>query len=157
MLEIEVPGWKSLELAHLLLDVNGTLTLDGALLPGVAERIERLRAVVAVHLLSADTFGRLEAVAGELRVAATRLRQGEPEAEQKAAFAARLGPESVVAVGNGANDVAMLRSSALGIAVLGPEGLSAEALAASDVVVRSVLDGLDLLLHPRRLVATLRR
>lgn len=62
----------------------------------------------------------------------------------------------VAAVGNGANDAAMLREAALGIAVLGPEGLAAEALLAADVLVRDVRDALDLLLQPERLVATWR-
>ena len=50
----------------------------------------------------------------------------------------------------------MLQEAALGIAVLGPEGLAAEALLAADVVVASIEDALDLLLRPHRLVATLR-
>jgi len=79
------------------------------------------------------------------------------EADQKGTLVEQLGAERVVAIGNGANDAWMLRASALGMAVLGPEGLAEEALRAADVVVASIHDALDLLLHPRRLVATLRR
>ena len=32
MLTLVVPGWRDLQLANLVLDVNGTLTLDGELL-----------------------------------------------------------------------------------------------------------------------------
>jgi soluble P-type ATPase len=39
---------------------------------------------------------------------------------------------------------------------MGPEGTSTEALRAADVVVMSINDALDLLLHPERLKATLR-
>jgi len=60
-------------------------------------------------------------------------------------------------VGNGANDVAMLQAAALGIAVLGPEGMAAAAIPAADVLVGSIHDALDLLSEPRRLIATLRR
>jgi len=59
-------------------------------------------------------------------------------------------------VGNGLNDAGLLRRAALGIAVLGPEGLSRLALLAAEVVVGSVVDALDLLLKPHRLRATLR-
>jgi len=62
----------------------------------------------------------------------------------------------VVAVGNGQNDIPMMRSASLGIAVLGPEGLCTELLRVADVVVTSITDALDLLLEPRRLTATLR-
>ena len=69
----------------------------------------------------------------------------------------RLGAERVVAIGNGANDAEMLAAAALGIAVLGPEGLATATLRAVDVVVGRIEDALDLLLQPQRLVATLRR
>ena len=50
----------------------------------------------------------------------------------------------------------MLRLAALGIAVLQAEGASAETLAAADLVVPCATDALDLFLHPRRLMASLR-
>jgi|SRR5579884_2794711 len=156
MLEVDVPGWRSLRLAHLVLDVNGTVALDGALLPDMAERLRALRPRLDAYLVSADTHGGLDAVAAALGVQARRLQAGG-EAEQKAAFVRALGAAGVVAIGNGANDAAMLAEAAVGIAVLGPEGLATAALGAADVLVRSIADALDLLLQPRRLLATLRR
>jgi soluble P-type ATPase len=50
----------------------------------------------------------------------------------------------------------MLRSAALGIAVIQREGAAAAALLEADVVVTDVRDALDLLLNPLRLVAGLR-
>jgi len=143
-------------LAHLVLDVNGTLTEDGVLLPGVAERLAMLRPALTAHLLSADTFGKLGEISGQLDIPAQRLRAGESEPEQKAALVRALGSSSVVAIGNGANDAAMLAEAALGIAVLGPEGVASTALRAADVVAGSILAALDLLLFPKRLMATLR-
>ena len=157
MIELDVPGWRRLRLEHLLLDVNGTIARDGELLAGVAERVAALRELLAVRVLSADTFGRLDEQAGALGIPALRLRAGESEDAQKAAVVRSLGPASVVAIGNGANDASMLAAAAVGIAVLGPEGLSTRALASADAVVGSIGDALDLLLRPRRLVATLRR
>jgi P-type E1-E2 ATPase len=155
VLTIAVPGVDVYRLTHLLLDLNGTIVLDGELIPGVAERVAKLRDQVQVELLSADTLGRLAATAQALGIDSYRLQPGA-EAEQKAARVAALGATSIVALGNGANDAAMLRAAALGIAVLGPEGLASAALTAADVVVPSVTAGLDLLLHPLRLIATLR-
>ena len=157
MLKVDVPGWRQLDLKHLLLDVNGTLSRDGVLLGGVEARVAELRSILQVVLLSADTFGRLDAIAAQLQVQAQRLRAGEPEAEQKGRAVRELGSNRVVAIGNGANDVAMLREAALSIAVLGPEGLSTHALREADVVTASIEDALDLPINPKRLVATLRR
>ncbi len=152
MLRIDVPGYGSLELEHLVLDVNGTLTDRGALIDGVASRIARIGETLTPRLVSADTFGTLEAVARELGVVAGRAATGA----DKLRLLDELGPRRCAVVGNGRNDVAVLAAAALGIAVLGPEGASAQALAAADVVCGSILEALDLLLDPQALRATLR-
>ena len=152
-IRFEVPERGAYAIEHLVLDVNGTLALDGHLLPGVLERVRKLRRHVAIHLLTADTHGRSRLIAQELGLTMERV----ASAAEKAGYVRGLGPERVVAVGNGANDAVMLREAALGIAVLGPEGLALEALLAADLVVPDIAAALDLLLHPDRIVATLRR
>lgn len=149
---IDVPGRAPLALEHLLLDQNGTLTNRGTLIEGVSGRLARLRERLELHVLTADTFGTLDRIVGELGVQGHRIANGA----EKRAFLQALGPRGCAAIGNGANDVAMLNAAALGIAVIGPEGASAAALAAADVVCGSVIDALDLLLNERVLVATLR-
>jgi len=42
MISIDIPGWGNLEVEYVLLDLNGTLTEDGKVLPGVKERIQSL-------------------------------------------------------------------------------------------------------------------
>jgi P-type E1-E2 ATPase len=157
MLDLDVPGRKQLRLEHLVLDVNGTLALDGELLPGVNDRITRLRESLTLHLLTADTHGRQAQIDAQLGLTGVRLTRGQPEAEQKAAYLRSLGAERVVAVGNGANDALMLREAALAIAVLGGEGLATAALREADVLAGDIVAALNLLLNPRRLIATLRR
>ena len=157
MLEVEIPGFRRLALQHAVFDVNGTLALDGQLLPGVAARLEQLSGFLTVHLLTADTFGRQAEIDAILALEGVVLQRGESEAEQKAAYVNGLGAQSVVAIGNGANDVLMLRSAALSLAILGPEGVAGAALSEAVIVVTSIEQALDLLLNPRRMVATLRR
>jgi P-type E1-E2 ATPase len=157
MLNISIPRFGDLRLEHLVLDVNGTLTRDGVLLPGLTERLERLHPLLEIELISADTLGRLEAIATQLGLPFTPLTPGEAETEQKAVFVRNLGVRNVVAIGNGANDVGMLKEAALAIAVIGTEGLAVEALLAADLVVNSIDDALDLLLAPTRIIASLRR
>lgn len=155
-MRVVIPGRGKLDLRHLVLDVNGTLAADGVLLPNVGGRLGRLRHVLDVHLLTADTHGAQDRIDALLDLRATRLDPDSPGAEQKAAYVRALGPSMVVAVGNGANDRLMFREAALAIAVLGHEGLAASALCEADVVAPSIQDALDLLLFPARLVATLR-
>jgi soluble P-type ATPase len=151
-LTIEIPGRPALELGHLLLDLNGTLTDRGELIDGVGDRLSQLGRHLELHALSADTFGTLGELAGELPVTPHRISTGADKLE----FLEALGAQRCAALGNGTNDVAMLSGAAFAIAVIGPEGASAAALAAADVVCRSIIDALDLLLDPRAIVATLR-
>jgi soluble P-type ATPase len=151
-LKVEIPGRETLSLEHLLLDQNGTLSNRGELIGGVAERLARLRSELAVHILTADTFGTLEEVVAQLGVSGERVASGV----EKRTFVERAGGESCVAIGNGNNDVSMFESCALSIAVTGPEGASTRAILAAQIVCASITDALDLLLEPRVLVATLR-
>lgn len=151
-LHVDIPGRQPLELEFLLCDVNGTLSDRGALVDGVAERLAALRDTLAIRLLSADTFGTLDAIAARLDAPAQRA--GSAAEKLKAVDA--LGPSRCVAIGNGANDVLMIRTAALGIAVVGPEGASGATLAAADLVCRTITEALDLLAEPLALAATLR-
>jgi soluble P-type ATPase len=153
MVRFTIPGRGDYRLERLILDVNGTLALDGRLIDGVAERLKALRERLGIHLLTADTLGLIGEIEETLGFPATRIHTSA----EKTAFVERVGPASVVAVGNGANDAGVLATAALGIAILGPEGLAREALEAADVVAPDILTALDLLLNSERLVATLRR
>ncbi len=155
MLRVDIPQRQPYELEHLLLDLNGTIAVDGRLIDGVAERLARLSERLEPYVITADTQGRATELGAQLGVKVTRLRPGQ-EAEQKMAFVRRLGARATVAIGNGANDALMLREAAIGVAVLGEEGLAMPTLRAADVVVPGICAALDLLLKPKRLVATLR-
>jgi P-type E1-E2 ATPase len=91
-----------------------------------------------------------------LGMRATRLEPGD-EVAQKTAFVQNLGAETVIAIGQGANDAGMLQAAAIGIAVLGDEGLAVTTLLSADLVVASIYDALALLDYPTRLIATLRK
>ncbi len=156
MIEIEVPNWKRLRLEHLALDINGTVTLDGELIAGVDERLRKLTQQLHIVLLSADTLGTATEVAKKLGLELHLLDNLLVGAEQKAVYVSRLGAHNVVAIGNGANDGAMLFMAGLGIAVMGPEGLANEAMENADIVARDITTALDLLLYPKRLIGSLR-
>ncbi|OAT81363.1 HAD family hydrolase [Desulfotomaculum copahuensis] len=155
MIRVEIPGRGLLVIEHLVLDFNGTMAKDGVLIPGVEERLNRLAGQLTVHVLTADTFGTGREACRNIKAAVHLLEPGEG-GSQKEKFINRLGAEQTVTVGNGANDSLMLAAAALGIIVLGPEGTSVRSLQSADVVVTDINDGLDMLLHPKRLVATLR-
>ena len=155
MLEIEIPGLEVLEIEHLVSDFTGTLSVDGKLLPGVAELLDELADSLTIHVVTADTFGKVqEALAG--RCCRMTVLSGQNLDEQKERYVQALGANRVIAIGNGANDRRMLKVSRLGIAVTEGEGCAIDALINADIHVRSIIDGLSLLLNTKRIVATLR-
>ncbi|MDD3268479.1 MAG: ATPase P [Syntrophomonadaceae bacterium] len=155
MLQMSIPGREDLEIHYLLLDMNGTLTIDGLLPAGVKERIEFIKTKMEVFLLTADTFGTGAQVAEELGIEIFVV-SSENGTKDKADYIAALEPQGVVAIGNGSNDAAMLELASLAIAIIGREGCSLAALRQADIAVNDINDALDLLINPLRLVATLR-
>ncbi len=156
MIELNIPGRGNIRLTYLVLDVNGTVAKDGRLLEKVAKPLAGLRDRLTIHLLTADTYGKQDNIDLMLGMKATRIATGQ-EREQKGEFVRQLGAQNVIAIGQGANDTAMLEAAAIGVAVLGAEGLAVEALLAADVLMPTIYDALQLLEFPTRLVATLRR
>lgn len=155
MIEIDIPGFKTLRLNHLVLDYNGTVACDGKPLNGVKESLSALADVLSIHVLTADTFGQassyLDGVPCEVSVI------GEEYQEiSKLTYVNEIGAQHSVCIGNGRNDRLMLKEAALGIAVILEEGAAIETLLAADVVCVGIIAALDLLHKPLRLTATLR-
>jgi len=156
MIELNIPGREILKLEHLVSDVNGTLALDGQLLDGLASALLNLRDRLTIHLLTADTHGRQNLLDQQLGLQAVRVRPGD-EAGQKEAYVRQLGAESVIALGQGANDAAMLKAAGLGICVHSREGVAVETLLAADLLAPDIFAALELLEKPLRIVASLRK
>ncbi len=155
MLEVPIPGGETLALEHLVADFNGTLALDGRLLPGVADALRTLASRLTLHVVTADTFGSATQALDGLPVRLTRLPDG-PHGAAKRRYAENLGADRCVAIGNGRNDEQLLAVVALGIAVVQGEGAARETALAADVLVPDIGAALGLLIHPERLAATLR-
>lgn len=155
MLRIDIPGRDPLELEHLVLDLNGTLCIDGALIEGVAARLNALSHTLKLHALTADTRGEASMLLAEHPLTVDVIPPGRQD-EAKREFVQSLDASRCAAVGNGTIDRLMLADAALGVAVIQAEGACLDAMQAADVVCLGICDALDLLLKPERLVATLR-
>ena len=156
MIEITIPGRGNYKFKHLVLDLNGTIALDGEIIEGVEGRLRQISRLLNISIVTADTHGSAQRLEGGLDINISRIEAGREDA-QKLALVQQLGKENTICIGNGSNDVSMLKESALGICVAGREGVSVEAIMSSDLMVSDINDALDLLLKPDRLVATLRK
>ena len=121
---------------------------------GVKERIARLKELAHVYVLTADTYGTVTRQCEPLGITVrTFPREGAAGCKEEIVKGLEGG---VACLGNGFNDIPMFDAARLSIAVLEREGMCAALLSHASVVVRSIEDGLDLLLKPDRLRATLR-
>jgi P-type E1-E2 ATPase len=156
MIELNVPGRGTINLKHLVMDVNGTIAIDGNLIDGLARQISNLGDRLKIHLLTANTHGKQATIDRQLNLTAVQIAPGS-ESLQKADYVSALGADVVVAIGQGANDAAMLKAAVLGICVLSQEGSAVEAVLAADIVVPDIFVAFELLDKPLRIVASLRK
>ncbi len=155
MIRIEIPGIKTVEVHHLVLDYNGTIALDGTLIPGVKEMLNGLSEKLEVHIVTADTFGKAAENLKGVNCTLTLINSPDQRSFKKE-YVMKLGKEITVSVGNGANDEYMLAESAIGIVLIQKEGACSKSVMSADIVCGSILEAIDLLNNPLRIAATLR-
>lgn len=155
MLTIDIPGRQLLEIDYLILDFNGTLALDGQLIEGVDHLIQQLATHLKLLIVTADTHGSVEKVCRHLPVELYRFPTDRAN-QAKRDLVKDLGPSHCACVGNGWNDVAMMKIAALAVGVLEEEGLCAAVVSEADLFTRSIHSALELFLHPDRIRASLR-
>ena len=155
MISIEIPGWGNIGIENIVLDLNGTIATDGKIPLEVKEKITSLVEKIKIYILTADTQGTAAEEVRDISVELIRISEEKSKVE-KFEFLKKLNLENTVVIGNGNNDQLILKEAALGIVVLGDEGMSISAMKNADVVVKDVSNALDLFLKPKRLIATLR-
>lgn len=156
MLTLNIPGTGTVKYEHLVLDYNGTIAFDGFLLEGVKEKLELLAKELKIYVVTADTNGSVHKQCENLPVEIHVIAKND-QIEEKGKFVGGLNSQGVISFGNGVNDELMFSLSNLAIAVIGAEGCATNSLLKSNIVVKNIYDGLDLLLNHNRLIATLRK
>ena len=151
-----IANYKEIDIQHIVCDYNGTIAKDGIVVAEVKELFTKLNESYRVHVITADTFGSVHKQLDGYGVEVVVL-SSDDHTKEKEDFIISLGADSCLSVGNGNNDSSMLKTSAIGISLLGDEGCSRDTLFASDIVCKSISEALMLILHPKRLIATLRR
>jgi len=154
MIDIQRPGQEPLGIEFILLDFEGTLALDRRVHPKAKDKINLLSKRTKIYILVKEEKER--AVEDLRKVKAEIIAFEEAKApEEKLLLLRQLGPAKTVAIGNGADDAAMIEEAGLGICVISKEGAAGGAVQKADLVVFDIVDALDFLLKPLRQKATL--
>lgn len=155
MIAINIPGLGDINLNSAIIDYNGTLAFDGKLMKGLEEPLNALSELLEIHIVTGDGFGTVKSELANINCQLTII-PAEEQGLSKQKYLHQLDPETTVSIGNGKNDQLILKESALGIAIVGPEGAAAEAILSADIILPSISLALELFHNPKRLKATLR-
>ena len=155
MIEIKVPGRCDYELENIVFDYNGTIAVNGKIDPLIKEKISTLSNMANVYVLTADTYGSAAKECDGLDLTLKTFPK-DNAAEYKAKIVNELGKDKTICFGNGYNDIKMFEIAVLSVAVLEKEGMCSALIKESDIMVKSIEDGINLLLNPKALIATLR-
>ena len=154
-MKLIIPEYKTIEIDTIFMDYNGTIAVDGVIPASMRERLTALAESFQIYILTADTNGTAKEQCEGLPVVLQTFPTGNAR-EYKRELVKATGARHCAAIGNGRNDEGMLREAVLSIAVLDREGAYGKLLKTADLCVRSMQDGLDLLLNPKRIIAGLR-
>lgn len=156
MIKINIPGYKSMNIIYAVFDFNGTIAVDGIIRDDVKRKLINLQENLEIYILTADTYGNVEEAVKNMNLK-VHIISKENGTMDKLNFVKKLGSNNCIAIGNGNNDHLMLKEAEIGICIVEDEGCSVKALINSDIVVKNINDCLDILLNPKRLIATLRK
>ena len=154
MIHIQRPGQEPLEIDFILIGFEGALASDRRVHPKAKDKINLLSRRSKIYILTKEEKERMEEVLRKVNAEIIYLTEGE-SSQKKSDLVRQLGATRAVTVGNGVDDVPMMKEGAFGLCVIGKEGASSEAVKNADVVFTDILDALDFLLKPLRQKATL--
>lgn len=155
MIIYEIPGRDNIEIENIIFDYNGTIAVDGQLIHGVKDLINELSENVNIYILTADTYGTVISECAFINAKVLTF-PNENAGESKRKIVEELGGQRTLCVGNGFNDIPMFKEAILSVAVIEGEGTSGKLLAEADIVTRSILEALRILLNGNMIKATLR-
>lgn len=155
MVELNIPGREKIVIENIAFDYNGTLAVDGKIDASIKEKIIKLKDVLDVYILTADTYGTVAKECKDLGVVIKSFPQ-ENAGYEKKKIIQQLGKHKTISVGNGFNDIPMSQESSLSIGIIGQEGASGKLFYHCDIVLKDIHDVFEMINKTDRIKATLR-
>jgi soluble P-type ATPase len=139
---------------NIILDMNGTLSVQGVIKESTKEIIHRLKGVgYKIVLFSGDVRGTAQDLCNDLNIDFKKAKDGN----DKETYAKLFKKEETVAVGNSRIDIGTFKNSVLSIATLQPEGIHTDIIKYVDIICPSIDDALSLLFDQKSLDGTLKQ
>ncbi|MFA6461929.1 MAG: HAD hydrolase family protein [Candidatus Woesearchaeota archaeon] len=149
-----VPHGEEFEIDTIVLDLNGTLSVNGKVPTGVKLRINQLKQQgFKIILFTGDQRGTASKLCKELGIEHRITSTGADKEREML----KLNGKKCAAIGNARIDIGTFKHAKLSILTLQAEGIHVDAIKHAHLIVPSIIDALDLFLNPNSLCATLRK
>jgi P-type E1-E2 ATPase len=153
-MKYNVPEVGEIEIKTIILDLNGTLSVNGKIPDGVKDKLKKLNELgVKVVLFTGDQRGTAEELCEELGMDFVRTKSGVEKGEAMKKYDS----ETTAAIGNARIDIPTFKHAKVSVATLQAEGIHAEVVNNVDVVVPTINDALNFFIDPDTFSATMRK
>ena len=153
-MKYQVPEVGEIEINTIVMDLNGTLSVNGKIPEGVKEKLAKLKALeINVVLFTGDQRGTAADLCKEYGIDFVRTKSGlEKEEAMK-----KYDSETTAAIGNARIDIGTFKHAKVSIATLQSEGIHSGIINSVDVIVPSINDALDFFIDTDTFSATMRK
>jgi len=152
-MKIEIPKGNTIEINTIILDLNGTLSVNGIVNEQTKIIIKKLKNIgYKIVLISGDIRGTAKEISEELNI---DLFLGT-SSNEKALQMQQFNKTTTAAIGNARIDIGTFLNAEISIATLQAEGIHTGILKYIDIIVPSINDALNLFINIKSLAGTLR-
>lgn len=152
-MKIKLPGRGLTEIDNIVFDFNGTLAKNSKLTGDAKDLIEKFQSRINIYIATSDIFGNVKDELKDLKVNIIDTKTGA----EKLAFIMKLGYTKTIAVGNGNNDILMLKKAVVGICINGLDGTTPECVSNSNIVINDVKNIVNLLENENLILSILQK
>lgn len=150
----DVPEVGEVTIKTVILDLNGTLSINGTISDRTKELLKELtKREVEIVLLTGDQRGTAKALCSELDISFVRCKNSAEKSEASKRF----DKNTTAAIGNARIDIGTFENAIVSIATLQAEGIHAEIIPYVDIIVPTIENALEILLDPNSFAATMRK
>ena len=152
-MRIEIPKGETIEINTIVLDLNGTLSVNGIVSDETKELIVKLKELnYRIVLISGDIRGNAKQISDELQLDLFLGATSNEKANQMQQF----DKETTAAIGNARIDIGTFENAKLSIATMQAEGIHTAIIKHVDIIVPTIENALDLFINVKSLAGTLR-
>jgi soluble P-type ATPase len=153
-MKYSVPEVGEIEITNIILDLNGTLSVNGVIPKGVESKLRELSKVgIKVVLFTGDQRGTAADLCKGIGIDFIKCKNSQEKADAMSSY----DKDKTAAIGNARIDIGTFKNAVISVATLQAEGIHTGIIEHVDIIVPSIEDALALFLDKDIFSATMRK